>query len=292
MDIRFWGMRGGVPRSSKDNSRYGGNTACVEVRCGETLIIIDAGSGLVNLGMALMTQLQDRPLEAHLFLSHTHWDHIIGLPYFQPAYRSPGKITVYGVAGTEELLPGLFRGALAGEFFPIPDGKASMEVVFQELKEKTMVGEATMSYCYLNHPGLTLGFRLEYEGKTLVYMSDNEPYRVTNRALVKDDDDNRYLSRMDLEAVQFARGADLLIADASYSEEEYPSHSGEGLSSARDALQIGLTAQAHRLVLFHYSPFYSDGAIDQINEKCRQRIISLKSKLEILQPAEGDLVQI
>jgi phosphoribosyl 1,2-cyclic phosphodiesterase len=292
MDIRFWGMRGGVPRSGHDTSRHGGNTACVEVRCGETLIIFDAGSGLVNLGMALMTQLQDHPLEAHLFLSHTHWDHIIGLPYFQPAYRSSGKITVYGVAGMDDLLPGLFKGALAGEFFPVPDGKTTVEVVFHELKEKTSVGDATVSYCYLNHPGLTLGFRLEHQGKSLVYISDNEPYRVTNRALVKDDDDSRFLSRMDLEVVQFARSADLLIADASFTEEEYASHSGEGLSSARDALQIGLTAQARKLVLYHYSPFYSDDTIDSINEKCRQRVLSLKSKLEILQPVEGDLVQI
>jgi phosphoribosyl 1,2-cyclic phosphodiesterase len=292
MDIRFWGMRGGVPRSGQDTSRYGGNTACVEVRCGNTLIILDAGSGMVNLGMALMAQPQSQPLDLHLFLSHTHWDHIIGLPYFQPAYRSQGKITVYGVAGMDDLLPGLFRGALAGEFFPVPDGKPSAEVVFHELKEKTVVGEATVSYCYLNHPGLTLGFRLEHEGKSLVYISDNEPYRVTNRDLVKDDEDSRFLSRMDLEVVQFARSADLLIADASFTEEDYTGHSGEGLSSARDALQIGLTGHARQLVLFHYSPFYSDETIDRINEKCRQRLISLRSKLEILQPVEGELVKI
>jgi phosphoribosyl 1,2-cyclic phosphodiesterase len=256
------------------------------------LIILDAGSGLINLGIALVAQKGEQPLDIHLFLSHTHWDHLLGIPYFQPAYRSPGTLRVYGVAGMDDVLLGLFRGAQAGEYFPVPDGRLMMELVFHELKEVTNVGEAKVSYYYLNHPGLTLGFRIEYQGKSLVYLSDNEPYRATNQSLIQDDEGDRYLARLDREVVQFARTADLLIADASFADDEYALHKGEGLSSAHDALLVGISTQARKLVLCHHLPHHGDDDIDVIVDHCRKRAETLKSKLEILHPSEGDLIHL
>lgn len=292
MDIRFWGMRGGAPVSGPGTSRYGGNTACIEVCCGKTLLILDAGSGIINLGQALAAELEGKALEAHLFLTHTHWDHTMGMPYFLPAYTLPGKLTVYGVAGMEDVLLSFFKGAEAGEFFPVPLGKSTCDIVFEELKKSTQVGGAAVSYYYLNHPGLTIGFRIEYEDNSLVYLTDNEPYRGSNKELVRRDEDVSFLARIDREVVQFAKSADLLVADAFYTEEEYWTRLGDGHSSAGDALQIALSAMARKLVLFHHHPLRTDTQIDQLVQKCRRRVEALKGKLEILTPAEGELIRI
>lgn len=201
MDIRFWGIRGGVPVSGPGTSRYGGNTACIEVRCGKTVLILDAGSGLINLGQKLLLEFEGKALDVHLLLSHTHWDHAMGIPYFLPVYKLPGKLTIYGIAGMQEDLLSLFRGAEASEYFPVPMGKLSAEIVFQELKEETSIDGATVSYYYLNHPGLTVGFRIEHQGKSMVYVTDNEPYRSSNRPLIRDEEDASYLARIDREVI-------------------------------------------------------------------------------------------
>ena len=290
MNVRFWGSRGGAPVSGPGTRRYGGNTACIEVRCGKTLLILDGGSGLINLGQALMQELGGEALEASLFLTHLHWDHTMGIPYFLPVYKLPGKLTIYGVAGMGDNLLSLFQGADAGDYFPVTLGKPTAEIAFQELKEETKVGPATISYYYLNHPGLTIGFRVECEGKSLVYITDNEPYRSTNRELIRGDEDSSFLARIDREVIQFAKSADLLVADATYSDEEYPDAAGSGHSSVGDALKIALSASARKLVLFHHPPLRSDDQIDQLVEKCRKRVDDLKGKLELVTPVEGEQI--
>ncbi|TKJ41799.1 hypothetical protein CEE37_04315 [candidate division LCP-89 bacterium B3_LCP] len=292
METRIWGMRGGTPVSGSDCSRYGGNTACIEVRCGTDLLILDGGSGLIPLGQQLTEKLGDRPFIGQMFLTHMHWDHIIGIPYFLPVYRLQGKLVIHGIAGMEETLLSLFQGAGAGEYFPVPMGKVKTEVVFEELSEETRVGDAKISYYYLNHPGLTIGFRIEYGGKSLVYITDNEPYRSSNKELVKDDDDSSFLARIDREVIQFARNADLLIADATFADEEYADLIGAGHSSVGDALRIGLSAAAKNLVLFHHHPLRTDDEIDAMVEKCRQRVEKLKGKLKILTPGEGETIEL
>jgi phosphoribosyl 1,2-cyclic phosphodiesterase len=293
MDVRFWGMRGGVPVIGAGTSRYGGNTACVEVRCGRTLIILDGGSGIVNLGLSLMSEYEQGGIDAHLFVSHLHWDHTMGIPFFTPAFKSSAKISIYGVAGTEKMLLGLFHGADAGEYYPVSLGKPSAEISFVDLKEKTEIDDVVVGYHYLNHPGLTIGFRIEYQGKVLVYMPDNEPYRVTNKPFVKDQDDDSFLARIDRENVQFARSANLLITDAAYTDEEIASEIvGIGHSSVTDALKMATSAMAQKLVLFHHQPLRSDNQIDMVAETCRKRVETLKGKLEILTPMEGELISL
>jgi phosphoribosyl 1,2-cyclic phosphodiesterase len=292
MQVRFWGLRGGVPVSGPGSSRYGGNTACIEVRCGDTLIILDGGSGLIGLGKHLMAELGDKPLDARLFLSHAHWDHTMGIPYFLPAFKASGKLTVYGIAGLEEVLMGFFQGAEAGEYFPVPLGRPSVDIHYEELQDVTQVGDASVSYYYLNHPGLTIGFRVEYEGKSIVYITDNESYQGSNVDLVKDDEDSSYLARIDREVVQFARSADLLIADSTYSDEEYEALIGSGHSSVSDALRVALSAGAKKLVLFHHHPLRTDDQIDVLIGKCRGKVERLKGRLEVLAPAEGDTIEI
>jgi phosphoribosyl 1,2-cyclic phosphodiesterase len=292
MDVRIWGMRGGTPVSGPETNRYGGNTACIEICAGKTLVILDGGSGLIPLGQSLMQRLEGKSLDARLFLSHLHWDHVMGIPYFLPVYRMPGKLTVYGVAGLEETLLSLFQGAEAGEYFPVPLGKPSSEVVFEELAVETRVEDAVISYYYLNHPGLTIGFRIDYEGKSIVYMSDNEPYRSSNRELARGDEDNSYLARIDREVIQFARDADLLIADAAYTDEEYEKVAGTGHSSVGDALKIGMSANAGKLVLFHHHPLRTDDQIDALVATCNQRVQQLGGMLQVISPKEGETIQI
>lgn len=292
MEVRIWGLRGGTPVSGPETSRYGGNTACIEVCCNRTLLILDGGSGLIPLGQSLMQRLEGKSLEARLFLSHMHWDHVMGIPYFLPVYRMSGKMTVYGIAGLEETLLNLFKGADADEYFPVPLGKPTADVVFEELTEETRVDDAVISYYYLNHPGLTIGFRVEHEGKTLVYMTDNEPYSSTNRELVKRNEDSSFLARIDREVIQFGRNADLLIADAAYTDEEYETVIGRGHSSAGDALKIGMSANAGKLVLFHHHPQRTDDQIDALAESCNQRVVALGGKLQVITPREGETIQI
>jgi phosphoribosyl 1,2-cyclic phosphodiesterase len=291
MFVRFWGLRGGSPRGGRDTSRFGANTACLEVRCGRTLIILDGGSGLINLGRELTAGSEGRRLEAHLFLSHTHWDHVLGLPYFQPVYSLPGCLFVYGVAGMDDVLLSFFRGSEAGEFYPAPLGQPSMDISFVELQERTEVDEAVVSYYYLNHPGLTLGFRVEYQDRSLVYLSDNQPYRESPRVFAREEG-GQPEARLDPDVVQFARGADLLVADAWYSDEEALPRGGYGHSSVNDALQIALAAQARRLVPFHHPPLRTDEQIEGIVQECRRRVAERQAGPEILAPVEGEVVEL
>jgi phosphoribosyl 1,2-cyclic phosphodiesterase len=292
MDVRFWGLRGGVPVCNPGSQRYGGNTACVEVRCGDQILILDAGSGLINLGGVLLEEFRDKPFQAHLFLTHTHWDHTMGIPFFAPLYQCAGKLTVYGIAGSEKSILSLFSVRDSAEFLPVPMGKPAAEVEFRPLEEKMQIGRAEVTYYYLNHPGLTIGYRVECDGVSLAYLTDNEPYRRSNLELVKEPEDMSYLARIDREIVQFARKADLIIADAAYNEEESGESYKEGHSSVGDALQVALSAQCRMLVLFHHPPLRTDDQIDRLAEKCRARLTALHSKMQVLTPAEGQWVHL
>ena len=170
MDVRFWGMRGGVPVCNSHTQRYGGNTACVEVRCKDQILILDAGSGLINLGAVLLEEFRDRPFYAYLFLTHTHWDHTMGIPFFAPLYKYAGKLTVYGIAGSEKSILGLFGVRDAADYQPVPMGKPIAEIEFRPLEEKMRIGQAEVTYYYLNHPGLTIGYRVELDGISLAYL--------------------------------------------------------------------------------------------------------------------------
>ena len=174
--IRFWGTRGSIATPGQDTIKYGGNTSCTEVRCGEQLLILDAGTGIRVLGLSLLREFQQRPIKGHIFVGHTHWDHIQGFPFFAPAFNPSNEFAIYSLHGAEKPLDKVFRGQMDSDYFPVllSDMKANLK--FCELESEVHLGEVHVSYIFLNHPGLAVGFRISFAGRSLVYLSDHENY--------------------------------------------------------------------------------------------------------------------
>src|SRR5262244_2656792 len=208
MQVRFWGTRGSIAAPGPSTMRYGGNTSCVEVRLNDdALIIFDAGTGIRALGQTLLAH--PGPVRAHLFLSHAHWDHIQGIPFFTPAYIAGTELTILGPAHGRLTLEKIVTGQMRSPYFPIPMHAMAAKIEFVKLGERSVVelpNGTTVEAGVLNHPGCTLGYRLTAKGKVLAYTTDNEPFgeAAASRHLVKP---SRHTS--------LVRDADLLIQDAS-----------------------------------------------------------------------------
>ncbi len=264
--------------------RYGGNTACVEVRLDDgALLIFDAGTGLRALGQALLAH--PGPVRAHLFLSHTHWDHIQGLPFFPPAYIAGTELTILGPAQGRLTLEKIVTGQMRSPYFPIPMHAMAAKIKFVKLGEGSMVelpNGVTVASGVVNHPGYTLGYRLTANEKILTYTTDNEPFgkAAASRHLAQP---SRHLS--------LARDADLLIQDAQYTPEEYDPHRvGWGHSTYLDALHVAQQANAKRLVLFHHDPSHTDAEVDRIVAQCRAEIAQRGLTIECLGAVEGQVL--
>ena len=229
--IRFWGVRGSIATPGPDTVKYGGNTACTEVRCGEQLLILDAGTGIRQLGLSLLQEYKQKPINGHLFIGHTHWDHIQGFPFFTPAFIPGNEFTIYSLHGAEKPLEKVFRGLMDNDYFPVPLTEMKANLEFRELESAVNLGEIQVSYMFLNHPGLAIGFRISYAGRTLVYISDHENYGRLSPG-------EPGPHPLDLEIARFAENADLLISEAQYTEEEYKHKKGWGHSTFMDALEL------------------------------------------------------
>ncbi len=263
--LKFWGVRGSIATPGPDTVKYGGNTACTEVRCGDHLLILDAGTGIRLLGLSLLKEFQQRPIKGHIFIGHTHVDHIQGFPFFAPAFVPGNEFTIYSLHGAEKPLEKVFRGQMDNDYFPVPltEMKANME--FRELQSEVNLGEIQISYMFLNHPGLAIGFRITYAGRSLVYISDHENYGRLSPGMPGP-------NPLDQEIARFALNADLLISEAQYTEEEYAQKKGWGHSTFLDALERAAEAKVKRLAIFHHDPSHDDAFLDQISEFCQMTI--------------------
>lgn len=277
--VKFWGTRGSIPTPGRATLRYGGNTPCVEIRCGETVMLFDCGTGAREAGLALAGEFKGKSLHTHIFVSHTHWDHIQGFPFFVPAYVPGNHLTLYSVRGTDKSLAKIFTGQMDSSYFPVDLGDMMAHLDFVELEGPIKLGTAKIAYLYLNHPGLAVGFRIEAEGRTVVYITDHEPYC----RLSGENDHNRKLDR---EVDEFARGADLYIREAQYTEEEYVAKRGWGHSTWKDAVNSAQAANAKRLVLFHHDPMHDDDLLDQVVASCRTYIREQGMAVECAAAAE------
>ena len=255
--IRFWGVRGSVPVSGPHVVRYGGNTSCVEVGLSSrNQVIFDAGTGIRELGKFLLSKRLD--WGGRIFLSHHHWDHIQGLPFFGPAYVPGNEFTILGPAHPEVDLQKIVSDQMESVYFPINMNHLSAKIKFQSLAEDEYdMDRFSLKTLLVNHPGLALAYRLTYNGRSLVYVPDNE---------IPLGSDDHLRER----AVQFVSGADLLIHDAQYTDEEYPAHARWGHSPWREALRLAVDGQVKRLVLFHHDPDHTDEFLDQALETCRE----------------------
>jgi phosphoribosyl 1,2-cyclic phosphodiesterase len=293
MKVRFWGTRGSVPTPGRYTIRYGGNTPCVEVRLrNNELIVLDAGTGIRCLGDELMTRRER--VKAHILVSHPHWDHIQGFPFFRPAFVEGNEFTIIGSETETSSIRKVMSDQMNSIYFPvnIEDVKAMME--FRAVEEETLeIHDGTITTCLVNHPAFALGFRLSYDGGTVVYISDNEPFDRRSIGLLKNLDkrtvDLFSQSKGDVNEriYEFCRDADVLIHDSTYTPEEYASRIGWGHSHYLFSLQVARNSHAKQLVLFHHDPSHNDAMIDGILETCRREIQTRNDSFLCVAAAEG-----
>jgi phosphoribosyl 1,2-cyclic phosphodiesterase len=253
MKVRFLGVRGSTPTPGLSTVRYGGNTVCVEVRLADgTVVILDAGTGLRELGNSLMSEGHKGTL--HLLLTHLHWDHIQGLPFFKPIWLKDTRLQVYPLANETQQAAARRRALFDGIHFPVRAEDVPSTIAFLETESRSWrVGSATVSRILLNHPGGAQGFRIDDDGgASLAYLTDNELSPPGTQTTTLD------------ELARFAEGAAVVIHDAQYVESEMPAKRGWGHSTIEDVLRLGQKAGTPHLVFFHHDPERDDDAIDAL----------------------------
>ncbi len=265
--VRFWGTRGSCPTCNPKVAGYGGNTACTELRIGDTPYIFDCGTGLRELGDSLAAEFPGKPISGNIFVGHTHWDHIQGFPFFVPFYNPANSFTLFSVHGAHGSLGRIFSQSMSLDYFPIPLSSLGGKLSFVELKGPADLGAARVSFQHMNHPGVCIGFRVETQGRVITYLSDHEPFSRLNGV-------SDLSLRQDAEIAAFARGSDLVIMEAQYTEKEYASRRGWGHGTYDDAARFALASGARRLAITHHDPYRSDAMVDEQIEYCRGLIKS------------------
>jgi CheY-like chemotaxis protein/phosphoribosyl 1,2-cyclic phosphodiesterase len=290
MRVRFWGTRGSIPKPGPTTLRYGGNTSCVETRAADgTLVVLDCGTGAHGLGQALLAS-GEKPLRGHLLIGHTHWDHIQGFPFFTPLFVPGNEWDIYAPGALGRSLEDTLAGQMEYTYFPVTLEQLGATIRYHNLIEGSFaVGGVRVTAQYLNHPALSLGYRLEAGGVSIVYSTDHEPHG-RSQPDAPDGSGPSYAApvhREDRRHVAFLAGADLVIHDAQYTIAEYASKVGWGHTTAEWAVDFAAAAGAKRLALFHHEPLRDDDSLERLLEVCRARAAAQGSGLEVLAAAEG-----
>lgn len=264
--LRIWGCRGSVAAPEKALGCFGGNTSCVELvlstGAGQNhRLIFDAGTGIRALGNSIAANSH---LRASLFLTHFHWDHIQGLPFFKPLYRPGNEITIYGPAASDAGLLEAIQGQMGGAFFPISTDAFLSSVKYVGLQEQTLdVAGLQVSSFPATHPGFTLGYKVSWNGRSIAYVPDNELLPE----LIEPE-----ISGWALRFIEWLRGTDLVIHDCQYSAAGYLTHRGWGHSGATSVAAIAAAAEVGRVLLFHHDPDYDDDRVNQIHDEFRAEL--------------------
>ncbi len=302
MKIRFWGVRGSIAAPGAHTVHFGGNTSCYEVVTRSGIrIILDAGTGIRELGLSLAPLM---PTTVHILISHTHWDHIQGFPFFGPAFVAGNVIHLYGPIQYSKDLAAVIRMQMDYEVFPVREAELRSTLVYHDLGEGMIeIGDVRVRTKYTNHPVMTLSYRIEEGDKSLVYSGDTEPYfnvfhthpssdgsSLDPDELGEVEDEVRHQNQRHLD---FCRGADLLIHDAQYTEEEYrQSRRGWGHTPIEHALQVGLLSSVKRLALSHHDPTRPDDQIFQLERECKARVRDAGSEMEVFFAFEKQEIEI
>ena len=281
---RMWGTRGSIPVSGPRFARHGGNTACLEVRAGDDICIIDAGSGIRDLGLQLV---KEGPRKIPLLVGHTHWDHIQGFPFFMPAYAEGFEFEIFGASGFGKSLDQLFGGQLDRDYFPVEMNDMSARLGFRTLGENPIrFGKIAVSWEMMTHPGATVGFRIDVEGRRIGYITDNEflkGYLGTPVGLTATSELVEPYQRI----VQFVSDVDVLVLEAQYTPEEYAKKIGWGHSSLSNACLLAKLSGARRLVITHHDPMHDDDFLQIKLNLTRQILRELDCPIEVSNAFDG-----
>jgi phosphoribosyl 1,2-cyclic phosphodiesterase/CheY-like chemotaxis protein len=291
--VRFWGVRGSIPTPGPSTIRYGGNTACVEVRADGEILVLDAGTGIRPLGAELTREFKDQPLSLSILITHTHWDHVQGFPFFAPAYHPRNRIHIHGFEGAWKNLEGVFSGQMESPYFPIGLKQMPGNIVFDELREMEFrVGRVGAQAAFINHPGVTVGYRLNTSSGSVAYLPDHEScFRMRSLAgggrAPATPEELAFARREDEKTLRFLQGVDVLITDAQYDLEEYGSRVGWGHSCVDDTVEMAVRAGVGHLFLFHHDPAHDDAKIDAMVAHAREVAAWHGGKVRIDAAQEG-----
>jgi len=291
MKIKFWGVRGSIPSPGPATVKYGGNTTCIEVRtdAGE-LIILDAGTGIFPLAQSLYSEF---PLTAHIFNTHTHWDHIQGLPFFIPFFVPGNRVKIYGAEDpvSQKGISEILTAQMQYRFFPIREAELKADLEYFELKEgeKVTIGDATITPAMMNHPVINFGYRIDCDGKSLFFTGDHEPWRN----IYKPDQPEDYaeyqalIQQKNQALLDVIQGVDVLIADTSYTPDEYMQKIGWGHGTFDSSIQMAKKAKAKKLYFTHHEPTRSDNALEAVYDEALARNTRKKGDPEYFLAREG-----
>lgn len=253
-EVTFWGVRGSLPVPGPHTVKYGGNTSCVQVQISKRLFILDAGTGIFHLGQHLMKTRKN--VRGDIFITHTHWDHIQGFPFFSPAFIKGNHFTLYGQTKVNSTFADLMKGQMTYQHFPVSLGEMGSTIEFHELDsgiELDLGDDILLNTIHTNHPNGSLAYRLNYKGRSCCYITDTEHY-----------------SCVDPKLKSFVKDADLVIYDSNYSDEEYPQFVGYGHSTWQEAIKLMEASRAKKLVLFHHDKSRSDDEMEKIENQARE----------------------
>jgi phosphoribosyl 1,2-cyclic phosphodiesterase len=292
--LKFWGTRGSISVPGRGSLRYGGNTTCIEVRADGEIIVLDAGSGIRSLGIALEKEFQEQPIKLSLLITHAHWDHIQGLPFFAPAYDKKNEIRVRGYDGIDMSFGKIMAEPMKAPFFPIAMRELSARIDIKKLTEMEFsFGKVQVRARFVNHPGVCAGYRLFTSAGSIAFLPDHEPYQFLHSARDSDmspEEKKKIAEEERIGLVDFLQGSDILILDAQYTDAEYESHAGWGHGSVPSAVLLALDAKVRRLLLFHHDPSHDDTMLDAMVDHARRLIRERGQDLEVDGAREGEEV--
>ena len=286
--VTFWGVRGSIAAPGRDTVRYGGNTPCVTISHGPHTLLLDAGTGIRRLGLILQAEARGGPVECDLLITHTHWDHIQGFPFFVPAYVPGNQVRVYGPRSLSKPLGKVLRGQMDPEYFPVALGDMAADITVTDITDTIQIGPFTVKSEFMNHPGVTLGYRVEVAGQTIVYATDTEPFKGILEH--RQPGDAEYAKTLDSKLIELTSNADLYIGDAQYTPKDYSTKIGWGHGSCLDAAGVALEAGAKRFALFSHDPMQNDDAVDAKVEMCRELVLERGADMEVVGAAEGQTI--
>ncbi|HTP79510.1 MAG TPA: MBL fold metallo-hydrolase [Bacteroidota bacterium] len=294
ISVRFWGTRGSIATPGSRTARYGGNTSCVEVRADKKIFIFDAGTGIRLLGQSLLDEFGSKPFTVNLFISHTHWDHIQGFPFFLPAFRKNVTLNIFGPPGRDRSLDSILRFQMDSDYFPVELGDLKAHIKVKEITGLVTIDDITVEPFYLNHPAMTFGYRLTADDRSVVFATDNEPYRHTlhSRPQVSSRQGSDYPEYLDTKFVEFISGTDLLIGEAQYTASEYRKKVGWGHSSLEDLVEFAWRADVGQLALFHHDPLHDDKTIDAMVKTAKKLAARRGARFGCFGAREGMKVRI